>query len=92
MPKVLIFRDIWIFVIYGTDKYENRKHVHVGKKATLNLCRIWIDPLIEVADPDDLSQKQQNEVIDIVKLYKNELIQQWEFFFEGKNIKTIKVK
>ena len=92
MPKVLIFRDIWIFVIYGTDKYENRKHVHVGKKATLKLCKIWIDPPVEVADPGDLSQRQQIEVLDIVNKYKDELIIQWEDFVEGKKIKTIKVK
>ena len=37
-------------------------------------------------------QKQQNEVLEIVKAYKNELIQQWKDFVNGKNIKVIKVK
>jgi len=92
MPKILIFRDIWIFVIYGTDMNENRMHIHVGKKATFKLCKIWLETEIEISDAGELIQKQQNEVIDIVKLYRKELIQQWNDFKLGKNIKIIKVK
>ena len=92
MPKILIFKDIWIFVIYGTDMNENRMHIHVGKKATFKLCKIWLEPKIEISDAGELSQKQQNEVLEIVKTYKDELIQQWKVFVSGKNIKVIKVK
>jgi len=92
MPKILIFKDIWIFVIYGTDMNENRMHVHVGKKSTFKLCKIWLEPKIEISDSGELSQKQQNEVLEIVQTYKVELIQQWKDFVKGKNIKTIKVK
>lgn len=92
MPKILIFKDIWIFVIYGTDRNENRMHIHVGKKATFKLCKIQLEPLIEISEVGELSQKQQNEVLEIVKAYKNELIQQWKDFVNGKNIKVIKVK
>jgi len=67
MPKILIFKDIWIFVIYGADMYENRMHVHVGKKATFKLCKIWLEPIVEISDGGELSQKQQNEVLEIVK-------------------------
>ena len=35
MPKVLIFNDCWIFIIWDTDQNENKKHVHVGKKQLL---------------------------------------------------------
>ena len=48
MPKVLIFNDCWIFIIWDTDINENKKHVHVGKKATKNLCKIWIDMDVEI--------------------------------------------
>jgi len=90
--EILIFKDIWIFVIYGTDMNENRMHIHVGKKATFKLCKIWLEPKIEISDVGELSQKQQNEVLEIVKAYKNELIKQWKDFVNGKNIKVIKVK
>jgi len=67
-------------------------HIHVGKKATFKLCKIWLEPKIEISDVGELSQKQQNEVLEIVKAYKNELIKQWKDFVNGKNIKVIKVK
>jgi len=92
MPKILIFKDIWIFVIYGADMYENRMHVHVGKKATFKLCKIWIEPEVAISNGGELSQKQQNEVLEIVKTYRNELIHQWGDFVKGKSIKVIKVK
>ena len=40
MPKILIYKLIWLFVIYGTDMYERRMYVHVGKKGMRNLCKI----------------------------------------------------
>lgn len=92
MPKILIFKDIWIFVIYGADMYENRMHVHVGKKATFKLCKIWLEPEVEISNGGELSQKQQNEVLEIVKTYRNELVIQWKDFVKGKSIKIIKVK
>jgi hypothetical protein len=92
MPKILIFKDIWIFVIYGADMFENRIHVHVGKKATFKLCKIWLEPEVEISNGGELSQKQQKEVLEIAKSYKNELIQQWKDYIKGQNIKVIKVK
>lgn len=37
MPKILIYitaKVIWQFLFWNTDYYENRAHVHVGKKGT----------------------------------------------------------
>ena len=67
MPKILIFNAIWIFVIYPTDMYENRKHVHVGQKDSFDLCKIWLEPSVEIAKPGELTLKQQKEVLDIAK-------------------------
>jgi len=92
MPKVLIFNDCWIFIIWDTDQNENKKHVHVGKKATVNLCKIWIDDVVEIAKPGDLTIKQQKELLDVAKKYQKQLIQQWDNFMIGKTIKTIKVR
>jgi hypothetical protein len=91
MPKILIFKD-WIFIIYATDVNENRMHVHVGKKATIELCKIWLEPKVEIAKPGELTKKQQNEVLEIAKKYKNQLIQQWIDFMNGKSIEIIKGK
>ena len=92
MPKVLIFKDIWIFIIYSTDMYESRMHVHVGKKSATELCKIWLEPEIEIAQAGELNQKQQKEVLEIANTYKAELIQQWKDFINGKTIEIIKVK
>ena len=67
MPKVLIFNDYWIFIIWDTDQNENKKHVHVGKKATANLCKIWIEDVVEIAKPGDLTIKQQKELLEVEK-------------------------
>jgi len=92
MPKVLIFNDIWIFIIYPTDMYENRMHVHVGKKAMTTLCKIWLEPNVEIANAGELTTKQQNEVLEIAQTYRNQLIQQWQNFVKGKTIEILKVK
>ena len=43
MPKVLLYitaRFTWIFIFFGTDFYENRAHVHVGKRGFDKYCKI----------------------------------------------------
>ena len=67
-------------------------HIPVGKKSTFKLCKIWLEPNVEISNGGELTQKQQNEVLEITKIYRNELIQQWKDFIQGKNIKTIRVK
>ena len=91
MPKVLIYKN-WIFVFFPTDIYENKKHVHIGKKDTFNLCKIWIEPNVEIAKTGDLTKKQQSEVLEITKKYRKELLKQWDNFINGKELEIIKVK
>lgn len=92
MPKILIFKNIWIFVIYATDMYENRMHIHVGRKSTKNLCKIWLEPDVEISKQGDLNTKELNEVLQIVNDYQDNLIQQWQNFVNGKGIEIIKIK
>ena len=72
--------------------FERRMHVHVGKKGMNNLCKIWLEPEVMIADPGQLTVRQQNEVPKIASEYHNELILQWKRFTSGENIKAIKVK
>ncbi len=92
MPKLLIFKDIWIFVIYATDKYENTKHVHIGKKSMRKLCKIWLEPEIEISKSGELTRKEQKKVLEITEKYKTDLINQWKNFILGEKIKIIKIK
>ena len=45
MPKILLYitaKVIWNFLFWSTDYHENRAHVHVGKRSTEDLCKIWL--------------------------------------------------
>lgn len=95
MPKVLLYitaKIVWNFLFYNTDFYENRAHVHIGKRDTETLCKLWLEPKIEVAKQGDLTDKQLAEVIEIAKQYQDKLMRQWDTFKKGKTIKIIKIK
>ena len=92
MPKLLIYRAIWIFTIFGTDIFENRKHIHVGRKGTEKLCKIWLEPDVELSKSGELSTSEQREVLQITELYKEELIRQWEQFLTGQKIEILKIQ
>lgn len=95
MPKVLLYitaRFTWIFLFYGTDYYENRAHVHVGKQGTDKLCKIWLEPNITIADPGELTPAQQKQVLQIVTDNKDALLKQWQVFKTGKNVKLLTIK
>ena len=109
MPKVLLYitaKIIWNFLFYNTDFHENRAHVHVGKRGTEELCKIWLEPEVdlfvsevsllepevEMAKQGDLTDKQVKEVLDIAKRYQTKLLYQWKQFKEGKTIRIIKIK
>ena len=95
MPKVLLYitaKIIWIFLFYNKDFNENRAHVHVGKKDTQNLCKIWLEPNVELAKQGDLTDAQVKQVLQLAEQYKEKLINQWQSFKEGKTIRMIKIK
>lgn len=95
MPKILLYitaKVIWNFLFYNTDFYENRAHVHVGKRNTQELCKIWLEPSVELAKQGDLTEAQVKEVLAIVLQYRTQLLKQWHTFKEGKAVRMIKIK
>lgn len=95
MPKVLLYitaKIIWTFLFYNKDFNENRAHVHIGKKGTLNMCKIWLEPDIEIAKQGDLTDAQIKEVLALAEEYREKLLRQWKNFKEGKPIRIIKIK
>ena len=95
MPKILLYitsKITWIFLFFGTDFNENRAHVHVGKKATQEYCKIWLEPEISVAKNGSLSNDELNDVLEITKEYKTQLLGQWQKFKKGTSIKIITIK
>ena len=95
MPKVLLYiaaKISWIFLFYNKDYNENRAHVHVGKKDTKNLCKIWLEPKVELSKQGDLTDAQVRQIIELAVQYKERLIKQWQNFKEGKPIRIIRIK
>lgn len=95
MPKILLYitaHVIWNFLFYNTDFHENRAHVHVGKRSTEHLCKIWLEPFVELAKQGDLTDTQAREVVQIASQYQTQLLRQWNLFKQGKPIRIIKVK
>jgi len=77
MPKVLVYvtaKITWIFLFWGTDLNENRAHVHVGKKGTEELCKIWLEPTVTIEKGGSLTTKQQVQVLDLAISYREELL------------------
>lgn len=94
MPKILLYitsKVVWTFLFWGSDSNENRAHVHVGRKGTENLCKIWLEPDVEVAVSGDLTSTQINEILSVTKKYRQQLLEQWKIFKNGKKVKIIKV-
>ncbi len=95
MPKILLYitaKIIWQFLFWNTDYNENRAHVHVGKRGTEHLCKIWLEPTVEVAQQGDLTDSQAKEVLAIASEYREKLLQQWTLFKQGKRVRMITVK
>ena len=95
MPKILLYitaKVIWNFLFWNTDYYENRAHVRVGKKSTEHLCKIWLEPMVEIEDKGDLTDAQVKEVLKIATEYREKLLHQWEQFKQGNPIRIIKIK
>jgi hypothetical protein len=64
----------------------------VGKRSTEHLCKIWLEPVVEVEDRGDLTDAQVKEVLKIATDYREKLLHQWEQFKQGKPIRMIKNK
>ena len=95
MPKILLYitaKIMWQFLFWNTDYHENRAHVHVGKRGTEHLCKIWLEPIVEVAQQGDLTDAQTKEVLTIASEYREKLLHQWSLFKEGKRIRLITIK
>lgn len=91
MPKLLIYRAIWTFIMYGTDVYENRRHVHVGRRGTEKLCKIWLEPEVEIAKPGELSVPEQHEVLDVAHRFRAELLERWDQVLRGEKVNILKI-
>ena len=95
MPKILLYitaKVIWQFLFWNTDYNENRAHVHVGKRSTEHLCKIWLEPNVELDKQGDLTDAQVREIMAVANEYREKLLHQWKLFKQGKRIRIITIK
>lgn len=64
----------------------------MGKRNTERLCKIWLEPEVELASKGDLTDVQVKQVMSIAIEYSEKMIKQWMLFKQGKTIRIIKVK
>lgn len=91
MPKLLIYRSIWTFIMYGTDVYENRRHIHVGRRGTEKLCKIWLEPAVEIAKVGELSVTEQREVLEVAGRFRAQLLERWDPVLRGEKVEILKI-
>ena len=68
------------FRFYFFSREESRRHVHVQRAN--GEAKFWLQPIIALADSYGLSQKQLNELQNIVEEKQNEIKKSWEKHFK----------
>ncbi len=96
MPKILIVGDVTFF-IYSGDIDEKRLHIHVEKKKGRyrKAAKFWLEPEIELVTRGNLSDKEINEVNEVKKIIQMNhvnLVKQIRNFYNGLEIRTIRIK
>ena len=77
-PTVLRIKN---YRFYFFSREERRKHIHVY--CTKGEAKIWLEPEIAVAQYYKLSEKEINDILEIVKEHKDEFIESWKEHFTG---------
>lgn len=92
MPKLLILRNL-VFLIFGVDITENRRHIHVVKKSAKVFipAKIWLEPEIIVEKNGDFTDKEITTIVKLTNKHKELLMKQLDIFFKGERVKTKKL-
>lgn len=93
MGKLLILSK-YIFIIYATDVYESRKHIHVTYKyrGSKTSCKFWLEPEIKLDEgkKGDFTSKELSEIKNLIIENQYLLLKQLETFYNHQQVKAIK--
>ena len=93
MGKLLILAR-YIFLIYGADINEKRRHVHCtyAYKGFKQSCKFWLEPEVELDKnkSGNFTEKELNEIKNLILQHKELLLNQLEDFYNGKQVKAIR--
>jgi hypothetical protein len=71
-PTILL---IGKYRFFFNSREENRKHVHVSTSD--GTAKIWIEPVIALADLYNISSRELTEIIKIVEENKDGFSEKW---------------
>ncbi|MCW5911658.1 MAG: DUF4160 domain-containing protein [Cyclobacteriaceae bacterium] len=93
MGKLLILKN-YIFLVYGSDILESKKHIHVtyAHRGFKRSCKFWLEPEIEIdyGKKGNFSEVELNEIKKLIKENKEILLDQLKLFYDGKPVKAIR--
>ena len=94
MGKLLILAR-YIFLIYGSDINEQRRHIHCtyAYKGFKRSCKFWLEPEIELDENKFgiFTQKELNEIKNLIVENEQLLLAQLEHFYNGEPVKAIRL-
>ncbi len=93
MGKLLILAK-YVFLIYGSDIYEARRHVHVthNRRGFKRACKFWIEPSIQLDESKkgDFNSRELLEIENFIIANKETLQKQLDLFYSNKKVKAIR--
>lgn len=93
MGKLLILSK-YIFLIYATDIYEYRKHIHVTYKYSglKKSCKFWLEPELKLDESKkgDFTAKELSEIKNLIIEHQYLLNKQLILFYNNQLVKAIK--
>ena len=76
MPTIFVQGQ---YRFYFFSREESRRHVHVSQSD--GEVKVWLEPEISVAKVINLSEKEVNKILEIVKSRKEEIDEFWKKHF-----------
>ncbi len=94
MGKLLILAK-YIFLIYGSDIHETRRHIHVThtRRGYKKSCKFWLEPEIQIDEnkTGEFSTKELGEIEKLIEEHKEVLLQQLDEFYTGNRVTAIRL-
>jgi Domain of unknown function (DUF4160) len=93
MGKILILAQ-YIFLVYGIDINERRKHIHCtyAHRGYKRSCKFWLEPNVELDDfkTGGFSAQELKEIQKIIVANKDIILCQLDLFYAGEQVKAIR--
>jgi hypothetical protein len=93
MGKLLILAK-YVFLIYGSDIFEIRKHIHVtyNHRGFKRSCKFWLEPEISLDEnkTGDFSERELREIENLIKENRDVLVAQLDLFYNNEPVKAIR--